>query len=144
VIDAYNARDPEALRTLYATTAKTLRPGWFVEGGVDEIVASARMDATAFPDLRIDPIASATQGATTFTEVRITGTNTGEIALGDFGRAAAGTTAPVADATGKPIDLAGVFVHEVDDEGLILAERQYWGMLELLTQIGWFETVPEG
>ena len=25
-----------------------------------------------------------------------------------------------------------------------VAERQYWGLLELLAQIGWFETLAEG
>jgi hypothetical protein len=39
---------------------------------------------------------------------------------------------------------AGTFVHEVGEDGSIAAERQYWGLLELPAQVGWFETVPEG
>lgn len=144
VIDAYNAHDPGALRALYAPAASTRRPGWPADGEVDEIVASAEMDMIAFPDLRIDLLLCASEGGRALTEVRITGTNTGEIALGDFGRAVAETTAGTFAATGRPIDIMGVFVHEVDEEGLVVAERQYWGLLELLTQLGLFSTVPEG
>jgi hypothetical protein len=77
VFDAYNAHDPSALGALYDPDARTHRPGWPTEGGVEELLAAAKMDAVAFPDLRITPIASASGGSRTLTEVRITGTNTG-------------------------------------------------------------------
>jgi putative transposase len=35
------------------------------------------------------------------------------------------------------------YLHEVGEEGLIVAERPYWGMLELLAQLGLLTTVPE-
>jgi len=38
------------------------------------------------------------------------------------------------------MDITGVIVHEV---GLIVAERHYWGMLELLAQLKFFAPVPE-
>ena len=35
-------------------------------------------------------------------------------------------------------------VHEDGEEGLVVAKRQqYWGLLELLAQLGLFTTVPE-
>jgi ketosteroid isomerase-like protein len=142
VFDAYNALDPEALRALYAPTARTRRPGWPEDGGVQELVASAGMDMVAFPDLRLTPVLSATQDGRTITEVRITGTNTGEIVLSDFGRGATGTTGETFPATGRPMDIEGVIVHELDDDGLVVAERQYWNMLELLAQLGMFTPVP--
>jgi hypothetical protein len=101
------------------------------------------MDMVAFPDVRITPLLSANEGDRTLTEVSITGTNTGEIVLGDLWRATAETIAGVDDATGRPIEVMGVLVHEVGEEGLIVAESQYWGMLELLAQLGLFTTVPE-
>jgi hypothetical protein len=52
--------------------------------------------------VHITPQLSASEGGRILTEVRITGTNTGEIALGDFGRATA----------------------EIGEEGLVVAERQ--------------------
>jgi hypothetical protein len=72
--------------------------------------------------LRIEPLLSATEGDRTLTEVRITSTNTGEIALGDFGRATAETTADTVAATGRPMEITGVIVHEVDEEGLVVTE----------------------
>ena len=42
------------------------------------------------------------------------------------------------------MDIEGVFVHELVNEGLIIAERQYWNMLELLAHLGMFTPVPEG
>jgi hypothetical protein len=143
VLDAYNSRDPEALRTLYVPTVRTRRPGWPDDGGVDELVASAEMDVVAFPDLRLSPVISAAEGGVTISEVRITGTNTGEIVLSDFGRGATGTTGEKFPATGKSMELTGVFVHETDEDGLIVAERQYWNMLELLAQLGMFAPMPE-
>jgi ketosteroid isomerase-like protein len=144
VFAAYNTRDPEALRTLYAPTARTRRPGWPDDGDVDELVASAEMDVVAFPHLRLAPVFSVTEGGATMSEVHITGTNTGEIVLSDFGRVATGTTGDTFPATGRSMDITGVIVHETDDDGLIVAERQYWNMLELLAQLGMFVPMPEG
>jgi ketosteroid isomerase-like protein len=144
VFDAYNNRDLEALRTLYALTARTRRPGWPDDGGVDKLVASAKMDMVAFPDMRLEPEFSATEGGATMSEVRITGTNNGEIVLCDFGRGATGTTGETFPATGRSMDITGVIVQETDDDGLIVAERQYWNMLELLAQLGMFVPMPEG
>jgi hypothetical protein len=73
----------------------------------------------------------------TITEVRITG----EIAPGDFGRTATDTTGGTFAATGKPLDIMGV--HEAGEEDLVVAERHYWGLLELLTQLELFSPVPE-
>jgi ketosteroid isomerase-like protein len=83
------------------------------------------------------------EGEATISEVRITGTNTGEIVLSDFGRGATGTTGETFPPTGRSMDITGVIVHETDD-GLIVAERQYWNMLELSAQLGMFVPMPEG
>ena len=97
----------------------------------------------AFPGLRIAPPISVSEGGRTITEVRIISTNTGQIALDDFGRAATETTGGTFAATGRPIDITGVIVHEVGEDGRIVAERHYWGMLELLAQLKLFAPVPE-
>ena len=144
VFDSYNTRDPEALRTLYAPTARTRRPGWPDDGGVDELGSSAEMDMVAFPDLRMVAVISATEGGVTMSEVHITGTNTGEIVLSDFGRGATGTTGETFPSTGRSMEITGVIVHETDEDGLIVAERQYWNMLEMLAQLGMFVPMPEG
>jgi hypothetical protein len=46
-----------------------------------------------------------------------------------------GAEAEAVPATGRSIDLPAVFVHEVRDD-LVVTERQYWGPLEFLVQIG--------
>jgi len=124
VFDAYTARDPEALRMLYTPTARTRRPGWPDDGGVDELVASAEMDNVAFPDLRLAPVFSVTERGATISEVRITGTNTGELVLSNFGRGATGTTGETSPPTGRSMEVTSVIVYETDDDGLIVAERQ--------------------
>jgi predicted ester cyclase len=93
------------------------------------------MDFACVPDIRFEPQLSTTEGTRIVTEVRITCTNTGPTVLGDFGKALLGREIEAVPPTGRPIDLPGAVVHEVS-EGKITAERQYWGLLEFLVQIG--------
>jgi ketosteroid isomerase-like protein len=135
VIDAVNAHDLDELRGLYARNARTRRPGWPDDGGPDYLLASYGMDFACVPDIRFDPVLTLAEGSHVASELRITGTNTGPTVLGDFGRALLGADVEAVPPTGRSIDLPAVFVHEVRD-GLVVAERQYWGLLEFLVQIG--------
>ena len=135
VIDAVNAHDLPARRSLYAPSARTRRPGWPQEAGPDYLVASYELDFACVPDIRFERLASTTEGDRVVTELRITGTNTGPTVLGDFGKALLGRNVDAVPPTGRPIDLPAVLVHEISD-GQVAAERQYWGLLEFLVQIG--------
>jgi predicted ester cyclase len=135
VTDAINAHDLSALRGLYAADARTRRPGWPQDADADYLLASYEMDFACVPDIRFEPLLSTTEGARIVTEVRITGTNTGPTVLGTFGKAPMGRDVEAVPPTGRPIDLPGAVVHEVS-EGKVIAERQYWGLLEFLVQIG--------
>jgi ketosteroid isomerase-like protein len=135
VIDAINAHDLSALRGLYAADARTRRPGWPQDADADYLLASYEMDFACVPDIRFEPLLSTTEGTRIVTEVRITGTNAGPTVLGDFGKALLGREVEAVPPTGRPIDLPGAVVHEVS-EGKVIAERQYWGLLEFLVQIG--------
>jgi SnoaL-like domain len=135
VIEAVNAHDIEALRSLYAPEARTRRPGWPQDGGPAELIASYEMDFACVPDINFGPVYSLADGPHVVTEMRITGTNTGPTVLGDFGKALLGADVEEVPASGRPIDLPAVFVHEVRDD-LLVAERQYWGLLEFLVQTG--------
>jgi predicted ester cyclase len=135
VIDAINAHDLSALRGLYAADARTRRPGWPQDADADYLLASYEMDFACVPDIRFEPLLSTTEATRIVTEVRITGTNTGPTVLGDFGKALLGREVEAVPPTGRPIDLPGAVVHEVS-EGKVIAERQYWGLLEFLVQIG--------
>ena len=85
----------------------------------------------------------ATEGERAMSEVHLTGTSSGEIVLSDFGRGSTETTGETFPATGRFMDVTGVIVHEFGSDGLIVAERQYWNMLELLTQLRMFTPLPE-
>jgi hypothetical protein len=135
VIEAVNAHDLDALRRLYAPDARTRRPGWPQDGGPDELLASYAMDFACVPDIRFEPVSTLAEGEHVSSELRITGTNTGPTVLGDFGEALLGADVEAVPATGRSIDLPAVFVHEVRHD-LVVAERQYWGLLEFLVQIG--------
>jgi hypothetical protein len=135
VIDAVNAHDLRALRALYLARARTLRPGWPEEAGPEYLLASYEMDLACVPDIKFEPRSSTTDGDRIVTELRITGTNTGPTVLGDFGKALLGRDVDAVPPTGRPIDLPAVLVHEIKDRK-VAAERQYWGLLEFLVQIG--------
>jgi ketosteroid isomerase-like protein len=135
VIDAVNAHDLNALRSLYAADARTRRPGWPQDADVDYLLASYEMDFACVPDIRFEPLVSTANGTRIVTELRITGTNTGPTVLGDFGKALLGRDVEAVPPTGRPIDLPAAVVHEVSD-GKVIAERQYWGLLEFLVQVG--------
>ena len=135
VIEAVNAHDLGALRKLYAADARTRRPGWPQEGDVEYLLASYELGFACVPDIRFESLSSTSEGARIATEVRITGTNTGPTVLGAFGKALLGRDVEALPPTGRSIDLPGVLVHEVVD-GRVVVERQYWGLLEFLVQVG--------
>jgi hypothetical protein len=51
LIAAFNDHDADRMRELYAPGARTRRPGWPQEGGVEELITSYRTDLIAIPDL---------------------------------------------------------------------------------------------
>ena len=51
VIDAVNAHDLRALRTLYVADARTRRPGWLQEGDAEDLLASYELDFACVPDI---------------------------------------------------------------------------------------------
>ena len=135
LFETLNSHDLDALGTLYAGDAQTRRPGWPQEEGPEALFASYEMDFACVPDISFEAMATMSEAGSVVTEVRITGTNTGPTVLGDFGKALLGKDVESVPASGRPIDLPAAFVHEVRDD-LVVAERQYWGLLEFLVQTG--------
>jgi ketosteroid isomerase-like protein len=135
LISAFNQHRLEELEQLYSADARTRRPGWPAQAGVAELMSSHRMDLIAVPDLQLRPESTTSNGTTVCTELTITGTNTGPTELGDFGRALFGADVDCLEPSGRSFELHAVFVHEVRAER-ISAERQYWGLLEYLVQLG--------
>jgi SnoaL-like domain len=135
LISAFNQHRPEELEQLYSADARTRRPGWPAEAGVAELMSSYRMDLIAVPDLQLRPKSTTSNGTTVCTELTITGTNTGPTELGDFGHALFVADVNRLEPSARSIELPAIFVHELRAQR-ISAERQYWGLLEYLVQIG--------
>lgn len=135
LISAFNQRRPDELEQLYSPDARARRPGWPGEAGVAELMSSYRMDLIAVPDLQLRPESTTSNGTTVCTELTITGTNTGPTGLGDFGQALFGADVNRLEPSGRTFELPAMLVHDVRAER-ISAERQYWGLLEYLVQIG--------
>ena len=53
---AFNSHDQAALRACYDEAAKTRRPGWPQEAGVEELLLSIAMDIAAIPDLHLEVV----------------------------------------------------------------------------------------
>jgi hypothetical protein len=135
VIDAVNAHDIGTLWGLHAPDARTRRPGWPQDRGPDDLLASYELDFACVPDIHFAPVSTLRDGPHVVTELRITGTNTGPTVLGDFGKALLGADIEEVPPTARSIDLPAILVHQVRDD-LVVAERQYWGLLEFLVQTG--------
>jgi predicted ester cyclase len=135
LIDAVNAHDVALLGEIYAPEARTRRPGWPADGDVTALLSSYEMDFACVPDIHFEPLGFVCEGARIVTELRITGTNSGPTVLGDFGKALLGSDVEAVPPTGRRVDLPAVLMHEVAD-GKVVVERQYWGLLEFLVQVG--------
>ena len=90
--------------------------------GRDEIGDWVAEGASFSSDLRFDKVSFFFLDSAFATEWVMTGTNDGEIA----GR----------PATGKPFRVRGASIGKVDSDGLIVENRDYWNMAEVLVQLG--------
>jgi len=125
---AFNAHDHAALRECYDPGARTRRPGWPSEAGVDELLESI-MDVAAILDLHLEIVSRTAESGSDATEVAMTGTSTGPLVLGDLGKALFGAGTEELPGTGRPVVLTAVILQEVHD-GRITAERHYLELLE--------------
>lgn len=122
-VESFNARDVQALRDLYRPDAAIKRPTWPVEGDVDASLASIQLDFGAYPDGQLEIREVVVQKEVVVVEFRFEGTNTEPLTLFD---------GQEISATGRPLVLNGTLVLEVDEQGLIKGERQYWDIFPLV------------
>jgi steroid delta-isomerase-like uncharacterized protein len=122
VVTAWNGHDAGAVIALHAPDSTVIDTGIAPPSrGSDQILARAQMYIDGIGDLQVSP--SATVGSSEFVayEWHVTGTHAGPL-LG-------------VSATGRPIDVPGSTMFELDDDGLIVAERLYWNLATLMNQI---------
>jgi hypothetical protein len=122
-VDAFNARDEQALGKLYHPDARIKRPTWPSEGDVEASLASIQLDFGAYPDGQIEIRQTVVQDRIAIVEFQFEGTNTQPLTLFN------GQEVP---ATGRPFRLSGTIVLEFDEQGLITGERQFWEVYPLV------------
>jgi steroid delta-isomerase-like uncharacterized protein len=122
-VDAFNARDDQALRRLYHPDAIVKRPTWPGDSDVEASFESIRLDFGAYPDGRIGIRRLIVQNRTAVVEFQFEGTNTAPLTL---------FSGRVVPATGKVLRLGGTIVLAFDDDGLIREDRQYWDVHPLI------------
>jgi len=141
LVGAWDAHDAEQLMSCYA-------PGALVhpQGPDSQVPAEAWREAIptfvgSFPDLRLLLEGSVTEGDRVAVEVRMTGTNSAPLHLGEVDRLLLRTDATELPATHASIDLRWTVVLDLSD-GLVTAERHHWPFVDLLRQLGLLP-VPE-
>jgi steroid delta-isomerase-like uncharacterized protein len=130
-VERYNAGDLDAVMDLYAEDAVQNMPdGTFV--GRDTIRDRLAQELIAFPDVDHTVRSFVEEGDSFCDEWTFAGTHTGSLQLPD-GR----ELAP----TGKRIEVRGMELCRVNDEGKLVVNTLYYDNLAVLAQLG---LVPEG
>lgn len=112
-LEAFNARDEQALWELYRPDATIKRPTWPNEGDLEASLASIRLDFGAYPDGQLEPRRVVARDQVVVVEFQFEGTNTEPITL------FSGQEIP---ATDRRLSLHGTIHFEVDQHGRIHGE----------------------
>ncbi len=128
LIDAISSRDAPAFAACYAEEAVLVEP-LFPEPhrGRDQIAAGEQFLFDAFSDVRPEVITVVSDGSSRAVELVMHATNTGPINLGE------GNSIPP---TGRRIELPMAWLLDLDEQGLIVSERDYFDTATLLRQLG--------
>jgi predicted ester cyclase len=125
-VDAFNARDAEAMRKLYAPDATITNPDSPVPMSVDEMINGFDTACSSFPDAQVSLGTVVADGQHVAFEMTWKGTHHGPLVMPDGSELAP---------TGLTISL-GLSVMLDVSEGLIQHERQYYDNLGVLDQLG--------
>ena len=139
LLTGYNSRDLRRVASSYSPDATVHHDGWDAAVEVPAWLDAFAMMVTSFPDLTLTPEHVAVGHETVIMELRLTGTNSGPLHLGDLDRLVLHTNAVSLPPTGRAIDITGTVVLETSD-GQVMAERHYWRLLDSLSQLGLVET----
>jgi hypothetical protein len=80
-VDAFNARDEEALRLVHHPDAILKRPTWPRDGGVEASIESIRLDFDAYPDGKLEIQQLVVQDHVAVVEFQFEGKNTAPLTL---------------------------------------------------------------
>jgi steroid delta-isomerase-like uncharacterized protein len=122
-LDAWNSHDADRVAVFMAADAtyEDLALGQLHEG-VDAIKGFVDETAAFSGDFHFNPVSVQAGGADYAMEWEMSGTNTGDIAG--------------LPATNKPYRIRGVSIGQLDAEGKIARNRDYWNLADYLMQVG--------
>jgi steroid delta-isomerase-like uncharacterized protein len=123
--EAWSSGDPEQLVAIYAEEAlfEEVVLGGAVTRGRDELRAFAGEVFAAFPNFTATPVSAFVSGNRVTVEWILTSSYTGQ-----FG--------PLPPGTGQRVEVRVATVLELDDDGLIRRDSEYWDFATVLTQLG--------
>ena len=125
--DAYNAHDLAKMRGYLRSDVVFVVPDAGELKGPDQVLEYMKGFFEAFPDAKLEPVASYEAGTTTIDEWIFRGTHTGPLGLPN-----GETLAP----TGKRVSVPGIDLETFDEEGRVILDRAYFDQLDFLTQLG--------
>jgi len=123
--DLINAGDVEALGQVLADDFVDHEEIPGLAPTKEGVIALFRMYIAAFPDLRMDPEDVLASGDKVVARIRATGTHKGEF-MG-------------MPATGKSIDVQGIDIIRLDDDG---RAREHWGVFDVMKMMQQLGAVP--
>ncbi len=121
-IDAWNSHDGSQVAAFFAGDGTYETVTHTVHKGRDAIKAYVEMNHQSSSDFRMSLLSAVESDHQYAIEIEYGGTNTGEI--------------PGFLATNKPFRVQCVSIGELDANGKIKKNRDYWNLAEYLTQIG--------
>jgi steroid delta-isomerase-like uncharacterized protein len=128
LIDAIRARDAAEFGACYADNAVLIEPLFDrPHVGREEIVAGEQALFDAFTEIEVQLGVVLADGHRRAVELVMRATNTGSIDLPD------GMSLP---ATGRRIELPMAWLLDLNDDGLITSERDYFDTATLMQQLG--------
>jgi steroid delta-isomerase-like uncharacterized protein len=125
-VDAFNARDQQAMRKLYTPDASITNPDSPEPMSVDQMIGGFGAAFSSFPDARVELGTVVADGDHVAFEMTWTGTHEGPLAMPD------GSELPP---TRRRVSFGVSVMLELRD-GLIHRERQYYDNLGVLDQLG--------
>jgi|SRR6202035_449578 len=127
LVDAYNREDWSAASELCADDIEVIEPLLEPFKGRQAVIDFLKGQKATFPDSTIVVKRLVEEGDTVVAEYVFAGTNAGPLRL------PTGETIP---ATNKRLSISGISIASLDRSGKITSQRQYYNLLEGLTQLG--------
>lgn len=126
-IDALNRHDVDGILALYAEDAVVIEPASPEPiQGTDALRADADNFLRAFPDLRVEHIATVWQGNDAASEMVFSGTQKGPMD---------GPGGPIAP-TNRRVEFRGLAFYHLDEAGRVREQRRYYNPMEFARQLG--------